>query len=89
MIDTLRAIRFPRLKRAIDRLAAEIAALGLPHGVKVVLPRELSSDEVRIEIAAHGGTDLMRLIDSVAQARLGLGRIADLVGGAASIDDEV
>ncbi len=89
LIDTLRAIRFPRLKRTADRLAAEIAALGLPRRVKVVLPKELSSDEVRIEISAHGGAELERLIDSVAQARAGLGRIADLIGGADSIDDEV
>jgi hypothetical protein len=89
LIDTLRAIRFPRLKRAADRLSVEIAELGLPHGVKVVLPRALSSDEVRVEISAHGAADLGRLIDSVARARAGLGRIADLIGGADSIDDEV
>jgi hypothetical protein len=89
LIDTLRAIRFPRLKRTADRLAAEIAALGLPRSVKVVLPKELASDEVRIEISAHGGAELERLIDSVAQARAGLGRVADLIGGADSIDDEV
>jgi hypothetical protein len=89
LIETLRAIRFPRLKRTSDRLAAEIAALGLPRGVKVVLPKELSSDEVRIEISAHGGGELQRLIDSVAQARAGLRRIADLIGGTDSIDDEI
>jgi hypothetical protein len=89
LIDVLRAIRFPRLKRAADRLSAEIAALGLPNGVKVVLPRALSSDEVRVEISAHGAADLERLIDAVAQARAGLGRIADLIGGAASVDDEI
>lgn len=89
LIDTLRALRFPRLKRTIDRLAAEIAALGLPGGVKVILPKELSSDEVRIEISAHGATEMVRLIDSVAQARVGIGRIADLIGGADLSDDEV
>jgi len=55
----------------------------------VVLPKALSSDEVRVEISAHGAADLGRLIDSVARARAGLGRIADLIGGADSIDDEV
>jgi hypothetical protein len=89
LIDTLRAIRFPRLKRTTDRLAAEIAALGLPRGVKVVLPKELSSNEVRIEISAQGGGELTRLIDSVAQARAGLERVADLIGGTDLIDDEV
>jgi hypothetical protein len=89
LLDTLHAIRFPLLKRAADRLAAEIAALGLPAGIKVVLPKELSSDEVRIQISAHGGAELERLIDSMATARAGLGRIADLIGGADSIDDEI
>src|SRR5579863_8491406 len=35
LIETLRAIRFPRLKRMENRLNAEIAALELPRGVKV------------------------------------------------------
>jgi len=89
LIDALRTIRFPRLKRVTARLAAEVAALRLPGGVKVVLPKELSSDEVRIEISAHGGPELERLIDAVAQARMGLGRMADLIGGADSLDDEI
>jgi hypothetical protein len=89
LIEALRAMRFPRLKRMADRLAAEIATLGLPLGVRVVLPKELSSDEVRIEISAHSAADLERLIDSLGVARVGLGRIADLIGGGDSIDDEV
>jgi hypothetical protein len=89
LIDALRAIRFPRLKRTADRLVAEIAALGLPPGVNVILPKELSSDEVRIVISAHGGGELVQLIDSVVEARTGLGRIANLIGGTDLIDDEV
>lgn len=89
LLDKLRAKRFPRLQRMADRLALEIAALGLPGGIKVVLPKELSSDEVKIEICARGSADLQQLIDAVAQARAGLGRIADLTGGADSIDDEI
>ena len=89
LLDALRTIRFPRLKRTAQRLAEEIAALGLPHGVSVVLPKELGSDEVKVEISAHGGVELERLIDAVGQARAGLIRIADLIGGGDSIDDEV
>ncbi len=89
LLDALRAKRFPRLQRMADRLASEIAALGLPGGIKVVLPKDLSSDEVRIEIRAHGSEDLRSLIDVVAQARASLGRIADLTCGAGSIDDEI
>ena len=89
LLDTLRLKRFPRLQKMTERLASEVAALGLPGGIKVVLPRELASDEVMIEIHAHGGADLQLLIDAVAQARTDLGRIADLTVGAGLIDDEV
>jgi hypothetical protein len=92
LLDTLRAQRFPRLHRLTERFALEIAALGLPGGVRVVLPKDLSSDEVRIEICARGGADMLRLIDVVANAREALGRIADLTGtddSDDSIDDEV
>ena len=80
LLDQLRAIRFPRLKRTADRLAAEIAALGLPRGVAVVLPRDLGSDELRIEISAHGGAQLDQLIESIANKRGELRRIAGLLG---------
>jgi hypothetical protein len=61
----------------------------LPRAVKVVLPKELSSDEVTIEISAHCSAELERLIDSIIRSRAGLGRIADLISGAESFDDEV
>jgi hypothetical protein len=81
LLDQLRAIRFPRLKRAADRLAAEIAALGLPRGVAVLLPRDLGSDELRIEISAHGGAQLDRMLEAIVNKRAGLRRIAGLLGG--------
>jgi hypothetical protein len=89
LLDTLRAKRFPRLHRMTTRLVNEIAALGLPGGIRVVLPKDLASDEVRIEICARGGAEMVRLIDAVANVRAGLGRIADLNGASDSIDDEV
>jgi hypothetical protein len=89
LLDTLRSRRFPRLHRMTARLGEEIAALGLPRGIRVVLPKDLSSDEVRIELCGRGGADMLRLIDVVANARAGLGRIADLTGAADSIEDEV
>jgi len=80
LLVELRALRFPRLKRTTDRLAAEIAALSLPRGVRVVLPRDLGSDELRIEISAHGGAQLDQLIESIANKRGELRRIAGLLG---------
>lgn len=89
LLDTLRAKRFPRLHRMTTRLVNQIAALGLPGGIRVVLPRELSSDQVRIEICARGGAEMLRLIDAVANVRASLGRIADLTSVADSSYDEV
>jgi hypothetical protein len=80
-IDELRAIRFPRLKKAADRMAAEVAAMSLPRGIKVILPRNLGSDEVRIEIVARGGAELGKLIEAVARNEAGLRRIAEMIGG--------
>jgi len=52
------------------------------------LPKDLSSDEVKIEISARGGADLQSLLDALTQARAGLGRIADLAGGG-RLEDEI
>ncbi len=89
LIEMLRVMRFPRLRRMADLLAAEVAALRLPGGIKVVLPKDLSSDEVKIEICARGGADLQSLIDALARVQAGLGRIADLAGGAGGLEDEI
>ena len=83
LLEYLRMVRFPLLKAATDRLRAEIAALALPAGVEVVLPRELSSDELRIEISAHGGAELERLIGAIENKASALRRIAEMLGGGA------
>ena len=82
LVEQLRAARFPRLKRTIDRLRSEIAALALPGGIRVVLPADLSSDELRIEIRANGGAELERLIGAIDKNAAGLRRIAEMLGGA-------
>jgi hypothetical protein len=80
-LDALRAIRFPRLKRATERLSSEIAALKLPAGVRVVLPKDLGSDELMIHVSARTGRMLENLIDALAAKKSGLVRIAELMGG--------
>lgn len=89
LLAALRIIRYPRLARAADRIAREIAALGLPRGIKVIAPRELESDEVRIELAAHGGAELSGLVDALTRRAPELARIAELVGGVGWNDDEI
>lgn len=81
LLEQLRAARFPRLKQTVDRLRAEIATLALPSGIRVVLPVDLSSDELRIEIRANGGAELERLIGAIERNAAGLKRIADMLGG--------
>jgi hypothetical protein len=81
-VEQLRTIRFPRLKHAADRMTAALAALALPRGINVRLPHDLSSDELRIEIVAHDGDEMDKLIDALAKNRSGLKRIAAMLGGA-------
>jgi hypothetical protein len=80
-LDALRAIRFPRLKLAMERLSSEVAALKLPAGVRVELPKDLGSDELVIRISARTERELENLIDAVAAKKAGLVRIANLIGG--------
>jgi hypothetical protein len=80
-IDALRAIRFPRLKVAMERLSSEVAALKLPAGVRVELPKDLGSDELVIRVSARTGRELENLIDALAAKKTGLARIAAVMGG--------
>ena len=85
LLDELRTIRMPRLRATTERLKREIAALGLSREIGVTLPRDLGSDEMRIEILARGGAELERLIDELTKHRAGLGRIAEMLGGGQDI----
>jgi hypothetical protein len=85
ILDALRRIRFPQMRATVDRIMARIAELKLPPGVRVVLPPDLASDELRIELTAHGGAELKRLVEAVAGKSAKLCRIADLLGGADEI----
>lgn len=49
----LRRLRYPELARAEAALAAHVAALGLPRGVRVEFPEFLEGDEVRITFAVR------------------------------------
>jgi hypothetical protein len=85
VLDELRAIRFPRLRETTERLEAAIAALRLPRGIRVLLPRELASDELTIQLAASAPGELDHLLDALLEKRGDLARILAMIGG----DDEV
>ncbi|MGH7917244.1 MAG: hypothetical protein ACREQE_07230, partial [Candidatus Binataceae bacterium] len=62
LAEHLKELRFPRLRRQLERIREQVASLGLPRTISVMPPNNLSSDELRIEITAHSGTELERLI---------------------------
>src|SRR5260370_16704972 len=62
-VDELRAMRFPRLRRALEQIKAEIAALKLPRTVPLPFPKDLCSHDLPIEIragSARGVRDSLR-----------------------------
>src|ERR1700686_3207307 len=65
-------MRFPRLGRAVEQIKAEVAALKLPHTVAVALPRDLGSDEMRIEIRARNGTEFRESLRALADSADGV-----------------
>lgn len=81
VLDELRALRYPQLNRATQRLAEQVAALNLPATIKIVLPRELASDEVRVEIAVHGKAEMEQALGSVIAKSRDLVRLAELLAG--------
>ncbi len=80
-LDELRAMRFPRLRETTARLEAAIAAMRLPAGIAVLLPRDLASDELTIQLVASDAGELNRLIDLLVEKRAELSRILSMIGG--------
>jgi len=80
-VDELRAMRFPRLGRALEQLKAEVAGLKLPRAITVTLPKDLGSDELRIEIRTRSGAEFKETLRALAEKTGGVERILDLLGG--------
>jgi hypothetical protein len=77
----LRELRYPRLTRLRESLAAEISELHLPAQVKLALPRNLDSDEFRIEITVRSNEQLNEALEALARVREQLARIIARLGG--------
>ena len=52
----------------------------LPPGIKVLLPRELASDEIRVQIVAHGRAEMKDLLACLAAKSDALVRLAQIRG---------
>ena len=89
LVEALRNIRFPRLRAMQERLRAEVAALKLPRGISVDLPKELGSDELTVSLRVRSADDLGRLVAALNRSCAGLARIVAMLGGGpAGNDDE-
>ena len=81
-IEELRAIRFPRLGRALEILRGEVAALRMPRTVTIALPKDLGSDELRIEIRVRDAEEFRASIQSLVERADRIERVLGLLGGA-------
>jgi hypothetical protein len=87
-IDALRQTRFPRLRKMQERLRAEIAALKLPRGISLDLPKELGSDELTVSLRARSAGELDKLVGALNRSSAGIARIVELLGGGGSRSDD-
>jgi hypothetical protein len=77
----LRELRFPRLARARARLEAAVAALRLPSGLALVLPKDLSSDEVMIRLTVRTPAELENLLAAIVDRREEIKALLGALGG--------
>jgi hypothetical protein len=81
MLGALRALRFPRLTRIRSELEARIHALRIPPNLRVRLPRELSSDELTLELRAASRAELDAGLKALERIGPDLARIVERLGG--------
>jgi hypothetical protein len=81
LLDALRALRYPRLGRALERIRTEVRALKLPRAISIEVPRELNSDELAITLTMRSAKEFDSLLRALGEQRAALARIIDLLGG--------
>ena len=81
LLEALRTLRYPQLRKMQDELRAEVSALKLPRGIAIDLPNELGSDELTVSIRARSAAELAHLLEALDQKRAGLARIIEMLAG--------
>jgi len=81
MLAALRAMRFPRLTRLRGELEARLRALSLPPNLRIRLPRELSSDELTLELRAGTRGELEEGLRALHRIGPELAAIVERLGG--------
>jgi len=81
LLEALRTLRYPLLKKMNEQLGAEISALKLPRGISIVLPKELASDEFTVSLRVRSAAELAHLLEALDRSRPGLARIIEMLAG--------
>lgn len=87
LIAKLRALRFPTLARTQSRLEAMIAAMRLPPSVTIVLPRELASDELKIQLGVRSPEELAEALAALSANAAEIKRIIGVLSGDDQLPD--
>ena len=72
LLEALRTLRYPLLKRMQEQLRTEVSALKLPRGISIDLPKDLGSDELTVSLQVRSGAELAHLLDALDQRALGI-----------------
>ncbi|MGA6973913.1 MAG: hypothetical protein WBY93_19955 [Candidatus Binatus sp.] len=81
MLEAIRTLRYPLLKKMQEQLHTEISALKLPRGISLDLPIDLGSDELTVSLRVRSAAELAHLLDALERSRPGLTRIIEMLGG--------
>jgi len=77
----LRELRYPQLTATLNQINAEVAELKLPSDLHLLLPKNLSSDEFKIELTVRSASQLEAALRALEERRPKLERIIELLGG--------
>jgi hypothetical protein len=81
LLERLRALRYPELKKMQEQLRTEVSALKLPRAISLDLPKEFGSDELTVSLRVRSAAELSHLLEVLNQRRAGLTRIIEMLGG--------
>jgi hypothetical protein len=85
LIDKLRELRYPRLSRTRAKMEAAVAAMRLPQGVTVVLPKDLSSDELMIRLTVSSAAELDKVLAALTERKEEIKALIEALGGSNEI----
>ena len=80
-IDKLREFRYPRLAQTRTKLEAAVSAMRLPQGLAVVLPKDLSSDELTIRMTVRTTAEFEKLLEALRAREEELKALVEAIGG--------